>query len=480
MLRRSGLVALAALALGGCWGDVNPIFPDGGGTDDTDLPPEPELYPGGGVGGGPLDGHLNLYFIDEATGAGVAGARVMVGDDPGTALVGTTSADGLVAFHDPLLSGAVDVHAWVSGYALESTLALAWTNATIPLRPEGLEEGGTATVTGAISGWEALPEPSETQYRIAHIYYGETKAALLSFRGRDFTPWGVDSAELRPDLEGGAFSIEVPARRGAVFAVAGIVETFGTSGMLDDVTYWKRLGVVGGLEPLPGDTVTGIEIPLDTPLTVEVNVLLQTVPVSFAQKDVYLGFDLGSGGTAWLEAVRTSSQFAFAAPYPAGDYADAGPMLVGAAEQLGGDEPDAGPFADLPRSYLFEREFDSWIGYDVMPWVLDQPLPPPSALDWEGAAFTCLPTTGRSLSRLVVSGAATCAVLWRVTVWGDFPDSPLPYPSLPAEWGAPAAPAGGAAIEVFVDTVAEGTSEMLFDEFSSIAETRVLAGATFE
>jgi len=226
--------------------------------------------------------------------------------------------------------------------------------------------------------------------------------------------------------------------------------------------------------------VTAIEIPLDTPLSVEVKVLLETVPVSFAEKDVYLGFDLGSRGTAWLEAVRTNDQFAFAAPYPAGDYADAGPLLVGAAGQIGGDQPDAGPFDDLPRSFVFARDFTSWLGYDVTPLALDQPLPPPSALDWQGGAFTCLTTMGRDLSQLVVSDAETGGTAWRVTVWGDLPDSPLPYPSLPVEWGAPAAPAGGVAIEAFVDTVAEGTSEMLFDEFSSIAETRVVAGATAE
>jgi hypothetical protein len=477
MLKWRALVALAALALGGCWGDVSSIFPDGGGTDDTD--PTPELYPGGGVGGGPIEGHLNLYFIDEATGAGVAGVQVMVGDDPATALVGETGADGLVAFEDPALAVAANVHALADGYVFESTLQLAWTNATLLLRPiGGAAEPATATVTGTLTGWESLAEPGETEYRIARIYYGETRASLLSFRGRDFTPRGVDSVELRPDAEGGAFSLEVPARPGALYAVAGVAESYGTIDPADDVVDWALIGVVGGLAPLPGGVESGIALPLDTPLNVDVKITHPAIPSSFERKDVYLGFDLGVQGTAWLEAVSTNSLFEFNAPYPAGEFADAAPLLVGAAEQLD-DAPDAGASSDLPRSYAFDRDFGGWLDWGLMPWTLDEPLPGPASLGWDGAAFTCLPTTGRSLSQLVVSNASTGAELWRVTAWGDLPAS-IPYPSLPPGWVASAVPAGGVAVEVFVDAFGGGTSEMLFDELSSIATSRVLNGVVIE
>ena len=482
MNRRVFVLALAALATCGCWGEVHSIFPDGGSADDTDAPPEPELYPGGGVGGGPIDGRLNVYFIDEITGAAIAGVNVMVGDDPATALTGVTAADGLAVFDDPALAASVNLHALADGYVFESILALAWTNATLLLRPDGFggADGATATVTGELAGWDALPVPEASQYRIARVYYGETRASLLPFRGRDFAPRGVDAVELRPDLEGGAFSLEVSARPGAVYAVAGVVETFGTSSVLDDATYWSRLGVAVGLAPQPGETVSGIDVPLDTPLTVDVNTILQTIPASFNRKDVYLGLDLGEQGIVWLPSVRASAyQFRFVAPLPAGVFEDATPLLVGAAEQLEGDEPDAGPFADLPRSWVFDRGFDSWIGYEYLPRVLDTPLPAPVILEWDGAALAFLPTSGRSLSQVVVSDPATSAELWRVTVWDDLPAS-LCYPSLPAEWDAPAMPEGGVAIEAFADTLAEGTSEMLFDDFSGAATSRTLAGAIAE
>jgi hypothetical protein len=480
MDKRMVALAFAALALQGCWGEVGSIFPDGGAdTGDTDTGPDPVLYPGGGVGGGPIAGHLSLYFIDEATGAAIAGAKVMVGDDPSTALVGETSADGLVVFDDPALSGPVDVHAFADGHVLESTLALAWANATLLLRPVGWSAtGGTATVAGTVTGFDALPEPGATQYRVVKLHYGETRASLLSFRGRDFDPWGGDTAELRPDTEGGAFSLEVPARPGALYALAGVVETFGTSSTMDDTTDWVLLGVAGGLAPEPGETVSPIDVPLDTPLSVDVKVVLAAIPTAFEYKEIFLGLDLGARGTAWLEPVLKDDEFRFTAPLPTGDYADAGPLLVGAAEQID-PAPDAGQLAELPRSFVFDRGFTSWLGYEDLPWALDEPLPAPVALAWDGTSFTCLPTAGRTSSQLVVSDAATGVELWRVTAWDDLPGS-IPYPSLPAGWDAPAVPAGGVAIEVFTDTLAEGTSELKFDDFSGVVTTRVLAGAVIE
>ena len=482
MIRAIAVVALASLAFGGCWGDVNPIFPDGGaGTDDTDSPPEPELYPGGGVGGGPIDGRLNLYFVDETTGAALPGVQVMVGADPLTALLGETGADGLVVFVDPALSGAVDVHAWSVGHVLETTLALAWTNATLLLRPEGAAtEGATATISGELTGFDALLEPGPTEYRIARIYYGEPFASLFPFCRHDFSPRGPDSAELRPDTEGGAFSLTVPARPGALYALAGLMETFGTIDPADDTADWSLLGVVGGLSPAPGGSLEGIDLPLETPLTVFVGVVLAGVPSSFERKDVYFGLDLGAQGTAWMEAKRPSADtFLFTAPWPSGDFADASPLLMSAAEQELGDDADAGSTAELPRSFLVDRGFDTWLGYEDLPRVIGSPLPAPASLAWDGAGFSCLPTTGRDLGRLVVSDAGTAAELWRVTAWGDLPGS-IPYPALPGAWDPPAAPQGGVAIEVFVDTLVEGTSEMLFGDFSELVTTRAITGAVIE
>jgi hypothetical protein len=473
MRTRRIALAFAGLLAVGCWGEVGSIFPDAGGDTDTDTGAAPELYPGGGVGGGPLDGHLNLYLVDEATGLAVAGALVMIGDDPATALVGATAADGLVAFADPSLVGAVDVHAFAPGYVLESMLGLARASATLPLRPTGLIELPNATLAGAVSGVDELPEPSATQYRIVRVAYGETLAALFSFRGRDFAPRGVEAVTLQPDVDGVAFDLAAPPRPGALYALAGIVETYGTSAIEDDTTEWMLLGVAGGLAPSPGDTVTGLDIPLATPLTVEVEVAPVPAGLPYDGNDVFLGFDLGDRGTAWLENAGDGSVARFAAPLPAGDFADAGPLLVGVGETAAAD---AGPYAELPRAYTLDRGFTSWLGWDVMPWPLAAPLPPPAALAWGDGRFTCLSTAGRDLSQLVVADPALADVVWRVTVWGDLPGE-IPYPQLPAEWGAPAAPEGGVAIEAFADTFAGGTSEMRFDDYSGIVTSRVLAGA---
>jgi hypothetical protein len=477
-ITRITLLALAAVTAA-CWGEVKDIFPADGGGGGSDAPSDPVFYPGGGVGGGPLDGQLNLYLIDQVTGAPIAGARVMVGDAPETALLGETDADGLVVFLDAALAGSADVHAFADGYVLESTLALAWTDATLLLEPLAAPAAtGTAALSGTVTGFEALPDPTITQFRVVRVYYGEALASLLTFRGADFDRRPYDYVELRPDLEGGDFAMAVPARRGAAFAVAGVVETAGTGDETDDTTDWSLLGAITGLEPEPDGAIGGLEIALDTALTAEVGVEMLNLPQSFPLRDVYLGFDLGAGGTVWLVPERVDTFFSFHAPFPAGAWADAGPVLVGAATQLD-PGPDAGPFDELPRSFVFERGFTMWIGYNETPWYMGTPPPPPGSLSWSEGAFGCLPTTGRSLSQLVVSGAASGEALWRVTAWGDLPDS-LPYPALPPDWAAPALPTDGVSIEVFVDSLVEGTSEMRFDDFSKLATGRVLDGALFQ
>src|ERR1043165_499270 len=68
---------------------------DGSSTTTTpDSPtgnhPAPQLIPGGGIGGGAIDGVVNLYVIDDTTRQPLANATVRVGT-----LDGTTDATGL-------------------------------------------------------------------------------------------------------------------------------------------------------------------------------------------------------------------------------------------------------------------------------------------------------------------------------------------------------------------------------------------------
>jgi hypothetical protein len=70
--------ALLALVVAACSGD------DGPSVDaPTGNHPEPALIPGGGIGGGAIDGVVHLYVVDDATRAPIAGAMVRVGTTDG-------------------------------------------------------------------------------------------------------------------------------------------------------------------------------------------------------------------------------------------------------------------------------------------------------------------------------------------------------------------------------------------------------------
>ena len=45
----------------------------------SDNHPTPMLVPGGGIGGGAIDGYLNVYVIDADSNAPLSGAAVQVG-----------------------------------------------------------------------------------------------------------------------------------------------------------------------------------------------------------------------------------------------------------------------------------------------------------------------------------------------------------------------------------------------------------------
>ena len=84
-MRTPILVSLLAVSICACGNDEDATL-DG----PTGNRPDPRVIAGGGIGDGPIDGVVNLYVIDDATRAPIAGATVRVGT-----LDGTTDATGL-------------------------------------------------------------------------------------------------------------------------------------------------------------------------------------------------------------------------------------------------------------------------------------------------------------------------------------------------------------------------------------------------
>ncbi len=131
----------------------------------SDNHPAPVLVPGGGIGGGAIDGYLNVYVIDADTYAPVTGAAVQVGASSASApCLGLTDSTGLVTFDPttscPGLRGAVTVTASATGYAPSTWIGANGANMTINIQATVRPTPDTATVSGTIAGWESLPAPA--------------------------------------------------------------------------------------------------------------------------------------------------------------------------------------------------------------------------------------------------------------------------------------------------------------------------------
>src|SRR4051812_44839633 len=145
-------VAIGALAVG-C-----------GSVSVSDNHPDPVLVPGGGIGGGAINGYLNVYVIDADTAAPITGAAVQVGASSASApCMALTNSAGLVTFDPmscPMLHGAVTVTASMTGYAPSTWIGAHGANMTINIQANERPTPDTATVSGTNAGWESLPAPA--------------------------------------------------------------------------------------------------------------------------------------------------------------------------------------------------------------------------------------------------------------------------------------------------------------------------------
>jgi hypothetical protein len=145
----------------------------GGGTPGDDVPgddvpgddtQDPVLVPGGGVTGAAIDGVVNVYVIDQSTGAPIAGAAVTIG----AAAAVTTDADGLAVLEDAAVTGAQTITATAAGHVAATWVGVPGTSATIPLEPTATPQ---ARVTGTIAGWDGLDDPPIGNYNLAVVLY---------------------------------------------------------------------------------------------------------------------------------------------------------------------------------------------------------------------------------------------------------------------------------------------------------------------
>ena len=135
-----------------------------GSVSGSDNHPAPVLVPGGGIGGGAINGYLNVYVIDADTNAPITGAAVQVGASSASApCMALTDSTGLVTFDPmscPMLKGAVTVTASATAYAPSTWIGANGANMTINIQANVRPTPDTAMVSGTIAGWESLPAPA--------------------------------------------------------------------------------------------------------------------------------------------------------------------------------------------------------------------------------------------------------------------------------------------------------------------------------
>ena len=135
-----------------------------GSVSGSDNHPAPVLVPGGGIGGGAINGYLNVYVIDADTNAPITGAAVQVEvastSAPCMALTDSTGLATLDPMSCPMLKGAVTVTASAPAYAPSTWIGANGANMTINVQANVRPTPDTAMVSGTIAGWESLPAPA--------------------------------------------------------------------------------------------------------------------------------------------------------------------------------------------------------------------------------------------------------------------------------------------------------------------------------
>jgi hypothetical protein len=297
------LLVSSAFVVAGCGGD------SGGGNGDGGTEPDaatgPVLTPGGGIGGGPIDGELNVFVIDADDDSPIAGATVMVAATTAEAgVTATTDSTGLASFTD--VSGPRVITVTADGYVTATWMGANGRNVTMPLDVSGpAPPPDTATATGTIAGWEDLPVPAADHVRGAFVIYSWTTE--LGDPANNIEQPAPGPGQPPPNLciRTAAQPVATPCNWSLVtrtgpqahFALIIDVDTQGTPTQGDDTFTIEGFAYLGGLDLSQGEASTGevLELVPDTELTT-LNVTFPTPPTGLDQMGAMPLLQLGGDG----------------------------------------------------------------------------------------------------------------------------------------------------------------------------------------
>lgn len=255
----------------------------------------------GGLGGGPIEGQINITAIDAMTGMPVADAFAVVGEDLSTEHQGLTDSLGQITFSGPDILPPATVHISKFCYERTSVVAFDARDVTVFLTPwmdpmcgmgmgepppPGRGRNG-AFIEGELiwygpnemgpNPWGNVPEGRPGWVRAAYVYTTSLQQYAVTRDPRYANPDPAAGGSVHRVLEsptgtlGYPYSIFARPAGLAVYALAGLENE--TDGRFIPYVMGVGRNVLAG----PGETVTGVDvvmnIPLDHFLEVEVTEL---------------------------------------------------------------------------------------------------------------------------------------------------------------------------------------------------------------
>lgn len=444
----------------------------------------------GGLGGGPIEGTVDVTVLDAMTAEPLPDSFVMLGTDPATPFQGRTDLAGRITFSAPSLVGRQSItasHAPVDldetgetqiTYESQSIVAFDARSVTILLEPFSPPEIGPPPAGrrgGYIEGellfehegefgpyeWDIVPEPGPDEAKVAYVY--TTQASVRSGRMEPGIDGVVFNSEEFIGLNGYRFSIYASPGTMAVYAFAGLATIDPET---EDIVAFTpyAMGLTRGIVVGPEETVTGVQVLITRQMSRTLEIELENAPLADESGtpnlyllDVYL--DLGAEGLI----SRPETQIRSTSPHGGfeipgwvdltGNLAGASyTVAAGAWTTWGGSAEEQNPWSVVYRTGV--TEIDEPIVIDEFLAIPRARSPEPGAvvtdghMEWEATGPT---TPTFSVATLEVPTLVVPVPYWTVVLRGGVTSYDLP--DLTTIAGMPEPPAGDVIWTVWSFTV---------------------------
>lgn len=274
----------------------------------------------GGLGGGPVEGTVNVTVINSMTGDPVDGAFTLLTNHEDVDMSGVTNATGQITYSAEGLVGTLSITAAKEGFESTTIETFDATDVTILLMPIPDPEPGPlppgrygAVVEGEVvfshSGefgpgpWEIVPEPNANEEKVTYVY----GTGWDIWNGPpDPTAGGTNNRVLYDDTYAGdygyRFECFVRPDAVAVYAIAGLENW--VTGEFTPYAFGIARNIIAG----PGERISGVYIfmthELNTPVRVFMDDPPPVEPGSYTEPDTYkvdVFIDLGGDGVIWRD-----------------------------------------------------------------------------------------------------------------------------------------------------------------------------------